>query len=214
MRTAILATLVFALGVSPAAADTITFTAHGTVNSASVAPEDAVLTNSNFNANASDPWSLVLTYAEGGFANAALALSFDDTANGGANYAFNFTAPADSMTFTSPGPDGTGSTFFQLCSAGDCTNFLNLYFQGSISGPDDATGLNALSQDAGASPEPFEFQINFPSTGDQTDLLGSIASVSATSSGSLPPSVPEPASVWLLAGGLILLCFRRRRRAA
>ncbi|HUX67780.1 MAG TPA: PEP-CTERM sorting domain-containing protein [Terriglobales bacterium] len=217
MRKALIllvAALLLSVGAQIAAADTISVLVTGTISSPSVAPEDP-----NFQAaQPGDPWALALTYNQGDYTGTgpftftAASVSFSLDSN-----TMNFTAPTDTMTMSNPGPDGAGTTFFQVCITGDCANtgYLNLYFSGNVLNPDDTAGLSALTADNSASPSPFELLYNFPTTGDQTDLQGSIASISAFV---LPPvngnPVPEPASFWLLAGGLGLAALVETRRRA
>lgn len=203
-----------AIGAQAARADSVHVVVQGTFSSVGVAPDDTGLTNLNINPG--DSWTLTLLYPNGpsGFNGDQLQgsaqLTFDSNS-------FLYSSQTDTLYLDSPGAYGAGTTSFQLCVSNNCSNFINLYFAGSLSGPDNIAGWNGLSSDEGASPAPFEFLRNF-SSGDQTDLQGDF---SPTSNGSIsaqdvPTPTPEPASLWLLASGLLglaALAWRRRATA-
>lgn len=206
-----LATVAFALvatGVM-ASASTITFTVTGTLSSTTVDPADNTFTN----AAIGDTYSLVLTYDPAAFASTASLVLTDTTA--GESTTLN--AMANYIAFSNPGPSGPGTTFLQGCANSSACNdpnggFINLYFMGDA-GPGNVAGLNALVEDSGASPSPFEYLLNFSSDSGQTDLQGSIDSVTAVDPAADPAPVPEPASLVLFGSGLLglgLLLERRR----
>lgn len=191
-----------AMGASWASASTITLNVGGTLFSTSVDAADTVFAN----ATTGDAFSLVLTYDPSNFATTA-SLEFQDTTQ---SESASLANSDGTYTLSSPGAYGAGTTSFNFSDSS--SDFINLYFNGAISGPGDVAGLNALTGYSSASPSEFEWLFNF-SDGGQTDLQGSITSVSASET-SPPPTVPEPATFALLAPGLLLLAlFERRRRA-
>lgn len=195
----ILAALAFLIFIRTASADTIHFSVSGTLISDMTAvdvPTDPVITAAN-PINVGDAWSLTLTYATGGFAGATLQLSFD-------GYSFSYDAGAgDTIALFSNTASLPGLTLLEACTSAGCgDNFLNLYFTGVVTSP-DTLGADAggLAGDNAASPTPFEFLRNFASDGGQTDLQGSIGSITGSGGGG-GTTVPEPGAVWLWLGAL------------
>jgi len=223
MRTLLVglaAGLLLSFSAHNAAAASITLTVGGTLfsDATAISPSDPVITDASA-VNTGDPFSFLLTFTPGAFSQPfGGAYVFGDAAAtvGLGGVSFDYDAAAGSFIgLFSPGAFGDGTTSLQVCSDAFCQNdFLNLYFTGSVSGPDSLVAeASSLAGDTAASPMAFELLRNFDD-GSQTDLMGTIDSVSAATTTETNP-VPEPSTIWLLASGAAQIgLFVRRRRAA
>src|SRR5260370_23586005 len=193
----LLMVFIFSVSAQLARADSILFTGNLTSDGAAVGSGDPIIINPG-TINLGDPFAVALTYDPSSFTqptsnsylltNASLTLAFD-------GYSFLYTsAGGNFIEFATPGAFGAGTASFLICSSAACpTDFMNLYFAGSVTNLGTlASQVGGLTGDPNASPAQFEVLRNVPD-GSQTDLQGTLGTSTAT---------PEPAALALFASGL------------